>query len=90
MRRKIIDINYTNNENVEKYLKENLNEYLKLEGKSMIDQKEINYITKNIGGNITDINTIIVDLMRGENIFDSVDRLVMDSVKKVSWVFLIV
>jgi predicted transcriptional regulator len=50
-----------------------------------LDDKEVKYVIKHIGANITDINTLITDLMRGDTVVDAVDRMVMDSVKKVTF-----
>lgn len=85
LRRELVDINYADITTISRYMKETVNEFLKNEGKPQIEAHESEYITKNIGGNITDINTIITDLMRGDNVLDAVDRLVLDSVKKVTW-----
>lgn len=86
LRRELVDINYADIATISKYLKQTVNDFLKNEGKNQLDAFEIEYITKNIGGNITDINTIITDLMRGDNPLDAVDRLVLDSIKKVTWI----
>eukprot|EP01080_Neovahlkampfia_damariscottae_P008491 gene8491-315_t len=83
IRREVLDIHYTGESTILNFINNDVNPYLEMEGKLKINQNELKYLWKNIGGNLTDINTIITSIMRGDLILDAVDRLVIDSVKKV-------
>lgn len=78
-----MDIHYTGENTIKNFIHNDVNPYLFSEGKLKINEFELKYLWKNIGGNLTDINTIITSIMRGDNVLDSVDRLIIDGVKKV-------
>jgi hypothetical protein len=69
-----MDIHYTGESTITNFITNEVNPYLQNEGKPIINENEMKYVWKNLGGNLTDINTIITSIMRGDNVMQAVDR----------------
>jgi hypothetical protein len=84
LRREIYDIHFPELYIVRDYLKNEVNP--KLINHKM-SEDDISYILKNIGGNLTDINNLITCLMRGDDILYLIQRMILDSVLKITEIF---